>query len=600
MKTTILTAAVLIALGFAAHAESVTSQAPKPAEASKSDKDKDKKDEKAAPKEEPKKEEAKKEDDSKKADSSSAESERKKISGFQTNDGETGDLEVGIVGGETVLKFTPDSCKTGKCTKFAVFSGNTQNLNDMKALRDALGGSPEDKKEDVVLTAAEKRREERKKERMRDTTTEKDVREEIADMLSTECGIDSEVTASKSSRNANFSTALSRTRFNGLELPDRAGDSNSSDQFKTDAECSANVLKDFMADHEQEDISDLQEKMKDLKTLERELRTQLRHENTEAGKKRLEKRIAGVQEEAKKAKEDYDSAKKTASAYDRATLNAAKRFVINPSVNDLASRGTFTADDFFLHDLAATTPNAFKSVRKAASQGLLDVYKLQAQSYLAFNDMASKTQNPQEKLQYQQAALFYQQASNNYNNMMNNRTFQSELAHSAAQAGLEPKSILEEIYGTYRSGSQEITSYLTNVAANGNKVTNQPLPQILMVQNADGTLTQVSVPAGTTITTSNGQQISIGGANARGTRQAVGAGQMNMNANSITSRIPQPNLNGMAGNQVMNQNGIVNNGMLNQQPMIQQQQFQPGFQQQYRPMNQTVQPNVVNVRGGRQ
>ncbi len=177
MKTTILATAVLIALGFSAHAEEVefsdtkveATEAKSATDTSKAKKDDEKVKAEAKAKAEADvkaKEEAKKEADAKakakkdaeekakadadakktaaKSDSKSEdETPRKKIKGFQDNNGVTGDLEVGIVGTDTVLKFTPDSCSSGSCTKLVVFDKKTnEDMNNMKSLRDALGNPP--------------------------------------------------------------------------------------------------------------------------------------------------------------------------------------------------------------------------------------------------------------------------------------------------------------------------------------------------------------------------------------------------------------------------------------------------------------------------
>ena len=559
MKTTILTAAVLLALGITAHAEDTFSDVKQEAKATatsdESDKakaeaaEKAKKDEKekeakakaeAEAKAKAEKEKADKEAAAKKSEASKADDKKsKKITGFQNNDGVTGDLEVGIVGGETVLKFTPDTCKTGNCTKVVLF--NNKNLDDMKALRDAFGEAAKEKvEESEVLTASERRRADKKKERESSEVTEKEVREEIASMLSTECGID-EDSVKKGSRDSrasqNLDSALGKTRFAGLEMPEKSSDSNTSDQYRSDAECSASVLKSFMADHETEDLTDLKDKMSDLKEAQRILKSELRTEGSEKGRAKIEKKLEAVKTEIARVQKDLDSAKKTASAYDRATLSVAKRMIINPAVNDLATRKFFTSEDFFLHDLAATTSDDFKGVRKAASNSLLDIYRKQSQSYLAFSEMANKTTDPAQKLQYQQTALFYQQAGMNYNAMMNNSRFRGELGNSASQAGLDPKSVLEDIYGNYSAGAQEITSYLSKVGVTGTAArgaTTAALPEVLLVQNSDGTYSQVTVASSTNV-------------GARGER--VGAGIAG-GARVVQLARPLPNPpNGIIGNQ---------------------------------------------------
>ena len=579
MKTTILTAAVLLALGISAHAEDSFSDVKQEAKTSTSSEESDKanaeaaakakkddkeKDAKAKAEAEAKakadKEKADKEAAAKKSEASKEEGKKnKKITGFQNNDGVTGDLEVGIVGGETVLKFTPDTCKTGNCTKVVLF--NNKNLDDMKALRDAFGEAAKEKAEESseVLTASERRRADKKKEREDSAVTEKEVREEIASMLSTECGID-EDSVKRGSHDTragqNLDSALGKTRFAGLEMPEKSSDSNSSDQYRSDAECSASVLKTFMADHESEDMTDLKDKLSDLKEAQRILKADLRSEGNEKARARIEKKLEAIKTEIAHVQKDLDSAKKTASAYDRATLGVAKRMIINPAVSDLATRKFFTSEDFFLHDLAATTSDDFKGVRKAASNSLLDIYRKQSQSYLAFSEMASKTTDPAQKLQYQQTAMFYQQAGMNYNAMMSNSRFRGELANSASQAGLDPKSVLEDIYGNYSAGAQEITTYLSKVGVNGAVARGgtSAIPEVLLVQNADGTYSQVTV-TGSTNVGARGERVGAGMNQGRVIQLARPVptppnGLINNNQQKINIQQPQPVINtGRVGRQ---------------------------------------------------
>lgn len=178
----------------------------------------------------------------------------------------------------------------------------------MKKLAEALGNiSDKDEKDlkddkDKTLTASEERRRNRKKEQEKEAVTESDIREEIASMLSVECGIDEDVVKkSRSNRdsrdiriNQNFEAALGRTRFSGLEIPERASDSNSSDSYKSDAECSANVLKEFMDSHEEVEVGDLKDKLADLKDAELRWKRELRSATSERDIKSLEKKLAAV------------------------------------------------------------------------------------------------------------------------------------------------------------------------------------------------------------------------------------------------------------------------------------------------------------------
>lgn len=586
MKTTILTASVLLALSMSAFAEPDASEfvekkdtAQVAAASAKKAEDEAKakaKGEAEAAKAKAEAQAAKDVDDSKKV-----EVKRKKFIGFQDNDGVTGDLEVLDFGDDAYIKFTDASCTAGTCVRGVPFDKKTMgDINNLKNLRDALGKKSEETKvakKEEKLTPSDQLRKDRKDEE----ASVKDVTDEIASMLSLECGIDEEVVTSRrgsrdyrgATLNQNLDAALGQTRFAGLQIPTKGADSNASDQFKSDAECSASVLREFMDQYEAEDISELKDKLSDLKEAELRWKRELRAATSPREIALLEKKLAAAKEEIKKLNTDMAKAKKVASAYDRATTAIAKKLVINPSINELATRQAFTSEDFFLHDLAATTSDSFKGVRKAASQSLLDIYRLQSQSYLAFNELANKTNDPQQKLQYQQAALHYQRAGMNYNAMMNNSRFRGELFHSATQAGLNGQVIVDDIYGNYTAGAQQISSYLTQVGANGGTGNQTALPQLLMV-NSDGTYSVIG--------DQNNQSTVIG--SGRGGRVLPasllnGTGQFQQNGSQIQIQRPiQQNINNNNGGSLIFQNqgpqiqGFNNNNF--NQPVIQQQQPQ--------------------------
>lgn len=537
-----------------------------------------------------------------------SQTERSAIRGFVTNDGEQGTLEVGTVGDETVLKFTPDACRNqgGDCHKLVVFDKKTEvDMNDMKSLRDALekaGGKKAERPQDTSLSPSERRRQTRTEERERNQITDREVREEIDLLLATECNIE-EGTAGRrtmrDSRTPDISGRLSQTPFAGLQMPQRSADSNADDNFRTDAECATSVLRDFMDQYSSDDLEDLREKAQDLKRKEVELRAQLRRAD-EREKARIQKRLDDTRNEMAKANQELDSARKKASSYDRTVTNVARSIIIKPAVQDLATRQFFTGEDFFLHDLAATTPDAFKGVRRAASQSLLDIYRLQAQSYLAFNDLANKSQNPAEKLQFQQAAHHYFSAATNYNNMMNSVAFKGELGRSASQAGLNPVSILNEIYqGSYSQGAQQIQSYLTTAGTNrpGQGGVNQQIPQILMVQNQDGTYTTVEI--GGTNNQGIGQGTGVIGGQGRGGRVAPVTVLNNTSSTQVNTGIQMvrpvqvlPNGQFNQGNNRLMGPQMNGQQMFNQPFMQNNQQFQPHSQNGFQPMNQGFQPQI--------
>ncbi len=549
MKTTILATAVLMALSITAHAEFTDVKAEVAATTSD---EKNKKDQKTKADVLAKaKMEAEAQDKIEPQVKNNAELKQKKITGFQDQDGTIGNLEVGIVGEDAVLKFTPDSCKAGDCTKVVVFDKKTaEDMTDMKAIRDALAKAAKPSvdldDQDEILTTAEKRRLERKKEAEVTTITENDVREEISLMLSNECGLDEDaVTSTRNSRDLrnhqNLDSALESTRFAGLDIPEKSRDSIPDDKYKSDAECSANVLTEFMEQYETEDLSDLKDNLAELKLAQKQWKLDLRRETSEALRARIEKKINASKVEIEKIQKELTETKKIAAAYDKATSSVARRLIINPAVSDLATRKFFTAEDFYLHDLAATTPDSFKGVRQAASNSLLDIYRRQAQTYLAFNEMANKTNDPVQKIHFSESALYYQQAGMNYHGMMSNNKFRRELSQNAEMSGLDSTTILNEIYGHYTPRAQEITSYLTSTNTTGingsvKATTNQTLPPSLMVQNSDGTYSPATI--------TNGQVVTTGGVNGRGERIGANGLQGNRTVIQLARPVPQaPNLN---------------------------------------------------------
>jgi hypothetical protein len=539
MKTTILTAAVLMALSLTARAgtESTDTVAPQDQsemrEANNRDRIEDKDFAKA-------KAEAEAKAKSEKADSKKGSIGSKVYTGFIDNNGVKGKLEVKTYDTDTLLKFTPEVCETGDCTKVVLYT--SKNLDDLTAIRDTLGEKI--KSETPLLTEAEKRRISKKEEATTAAITDKEVRDELADSLNLECNIDEEVVKSKRSIKK-LEVTLDKTRFAGLDIPERSTDSNQSDQFRSDAECSASVLKAYMDEHEAEDLTDLKEKLNDLKGEERELKKLVSSAKSESDKTRFQKAVEFKQKEIASVQKEFDTAKKTAAAYDKAVSSVARKLVFDPAVSDLATRERFgsNASDFYLHDLAFTTGDSFKSVRKGATSSILDIYKRQAQSTLAFTEMANKTTDPIEKQRLLQAANFYRAAGMNYNTVMNSTVLKREFGHTAAQAGLEPGSILEEVYSMYNPGSQEITNYMTKAA--GNKAGN--LPEVLMVQNADGTYSKV---------VSGGNQSAAGVV--RGQRVGAGAraGQLAMPVPSVPVGTPGSNL----GRQMQPANSTIRSG----------------------------------------
>ncbi len=563
MKTTILATAVLLALGLNAHAELKTQFTDVGTDST-----------------------PKVEAPEKRAPDSTSQDQNAKVS--VTEDGDN-----------VIVKTT---CGTGNCNKTVFLNKNNQE--DVAKIKEIMAALDENNKKVATSTSDDdlkkqiqadvsKRRNSRKNLRDSEQSSEKDIREELASLISSECGIDEDKILSNRSNQLNMNSMLTQTRFAGLSIPQRSQDSNSSDNYKSDAECSANALKEYMDDHEATDISDLKgqledlnSKLKDLRDMKDDYRHDLRMASSTAEKNRIQRKIEIVNNEMEQLtkgdmadlKKQINDAKRAESAYDKATTKVAKQLVINPAISDLATRQYFTQDDFYLHDLATTTPEGFDGVRKAAAQGILSVYQKQAQTYLAYSELANKTNDPQQKLQLQQAALYYQKAAMNYNSLMNNQQFKMELASDAQQAGLNPNSVLADIYGTYTPAANQIASYLSTTSLNTSTANNQTLPSTLqVVQNSDGTYT--------TVITGQQNQPQVG-TTTRGTR--VGVGAPPPQSNQISGSIPRPaQTSGTLTPKYLNNKGV------NLNPV-------GGVQQQFMPQQQVIQPLPTNISVGRQ
>src|SRR5690606_18829200 len=123
------------------------------------------------------------------------------------------------------------------------------------------------------------------------------------------------------------------------------------------------------------------------------------------------------------------------------------------------------------------------------------VYKPKAQYHLGFLDAAARTNDPVQKKHFTDAAAHFKNSAGLYNNMMAGSIARDYLTSGT---GSDPADLLNEVYGTYRGGANEISTYLMQPNLTGALGQNRPsaaLPQILRV-GTDGAVIDTTVGAG--------------------------------------------------------------------------------------------------------
>lgn len=498
MKTTFLTAAVLIALGMGQYADAYEyDDAAKAEEAAKREAEASVSKPTAAP-------------TPPASAPPAAPAKAPIIVNDIVKDGVTGQVRVSALGDDrTEISFT---CAAGNCDKKTVvlnkrFKENTDHIQDIvdfvRPKAETVARRNEDK-ETPAQIAKRERDEAKDLAKARETARkdkENEVSNELKEELETACSVtegeedsgDEDVFSSSASVRSNptqlANLELSRTRFAGIQAPQR----------NSKAECSVRVLRSFMNSNKttEKEQRALKQDLKNLRSELRDLETDLKTAKTDTEKNRIKNDIKAKKVEISEAQIAVDAAGST----ERATSKIARTMVINPAVSHIAARDPrmpMTQSDFLLHDLAASAPGSFNGVRKLAANGLLDIYRLQSQTALAYNESASRETNPAKKLALQQAAQAYYTSATAFNTV----TMQANgrIAGQAMSAGLNPQSIMEEIYSVYRPGAQEITSYLGRISVNGAlkaDASKTALPSVLYVKNEDGSFTAVANPAGT-------------------------------------------------------------------------------------------------------
>lgn len=453
---------------------------------------------------------------------------------------------------------TPEGCSDGVSCQQVVLLKDDQ-INNFKEIEIAIRKDAEEKRlkeeADAKVKAKAKvsdkissddqktaRKEEKRSERRErlDESSLKDykeeVRDELADLLSTECDVEAD--SSKLSREEKRSRlrsertddvtsvrSLGGTRWADLELP------RSSEK----ARCASKVVQSFMDEQESEFNEHVDsDSLKELKSDITDLKRDLRKTKDEGEKKHIQEEIDKKQAEYTALKKDVDSFKAKKKIADDETTRVFKSQILKPAILDAANSGD--AHGSLLYKLAVDSPEMFSGVRKASSEALLSVYKLQAQSQLALKEAAAKTNDPSLKLQYSQEAMNFNTQGLNFNrNMMDiglrERTrnkAKDDYLMSNAQNPAAPtvdevmaaqsyaNGVLKDIYGAYDTGASQITTYLNTISASpsaaGRTGTTQGLPQIL----SDNRIADM---------------ISVGGSSSTGTFMRGGSARIGMTRN---------------------------------------------------------------------
>lgn len=275
-------------------------------------------------------------------------------------------------------------------------------------------------------------------------------------------------------RDSRSDIQISSTQWAGLDLP----------QSDTRAECAATELEDKLADladslaAEADELGLDGEKLDKLPRVISELNRKITAEKDPKKKAQLELALAKV----KALDEKVVSTQKV-------TRDFTKRNILKRAESDLANRAGYGFT--YLHEMSATTPELFKGVRKDASRSVLEVYRKQAQAHIALRDEATRTTDGQEKLRLQQESIRYGSLATNYNNFMTFRHQQTGksagqmlLENYSADADLNSKAVVQDVYDVYSPAAAQITNYLAASAAGGTQNTTA-IPGVLSVNGSD-------------------------------------------------------------------------------------------------------------------
>ncbi len=294
-------------------------------------------------------------------------------------------------------------------------------------------------------------------------------------------------------RDSRSDIQIRSAQWAGLDLP----------QSDTRAECAATELEDKLADMadslaaEADELGLDGEKLDKLPRVISELNRKISAEKDPKKKAQLESALAKV----KALDEKVVSTQKV-------TRDFTKRNILKRAESDLANRAGYGFT--YLHEMSATTPELFKGVRKDASRSILEVYRKQAQAHIALRDEATRTTDGQEKLRLQQESIRYGTLATNYNNFMTYRQPQTGksagqmlLENYSADADLNSKAVVQDVYDVYSPAAAQISNYLTASASGGTQNTTA-IPGVLSVNGSDvvipnqpGTVTQPGVVTGT-------------------------------------------------------------------------------------------------------
>jgi|GEM_PF-3219339 len=260
----------------------------------------------------------------------------------------------------------------------------------------------------------------------------------------------------------------------GLELP------------KTDqrAECAATELEDKLKNLSDELENEAEElgldggKLNKLPRVISELTRKISAEKDSKKKAQLEMALAKV----KALDEKIVTAQRVARDF-------TKRNILKRAESDLADRAGYGFT--YLHEMSATTPELFKGVRKDASRSILEVYRKQAQAHIALRDEANRATDGQEKLRLQQESIRFGTLATNYNSFMTYRQAQTGksagqmlLENYSADADLNSKAVVKDVYDVYSPAAAQISNYLAASASGGTQNTTA-IPGVLSVNGSD-------------------------------------------------------------------------------------------------------------------
>jgi hypothetical protein len=173
----------------------------------------------------------------------------------------------------------------------------------------------------------------------------------------------------------------------------------------------------------------------------------------------------------------------------RVARDFTKRNILKRAESDLADRAGYGFT--YLHEMSATTPELFKGVRKDASRSILEVYRKQAQAHIALRDEANRATDVTKESYLKQQSIRFGTLATNYNSFMTYRHAQTGksagqmfLEKYSADADLNSKAVVKDVYDVYSPAAAQISNYLAASASGGTQNTTA-IPGVLSVNGSD-------------------------------------------------------------------------------------------------------------------